>query len=159
MTDFFLVFLGGAWLVVLWPRLRRAKRSTPLFTTERWRRGMELIAPRRGGSGRWIMAPGSSGAADRSARRSFRRTQRRRKRALLAVLATVPVSLIAALLLGGALWEIHLSSYAALAVYVALLVESKRRREESTTKVRSLASRRRPLYEWSASGDFEERRA
>ena len=158
MTDFFLVFLGGAWLAVFWPAARRARRNTPLFTSEGWRRRMQLIAPRTGAAGRWIIAPRSSGASDRAARRSYRRSLHRRKLALLAIAAAVPVTLVVAVAAGDGLWTVHLASYAVLAVYVALLVEAKRARLQSEDNVRSLAHRRRrPTYEWSPSGEFQRR--
>jgi hypothetical protein len=157
LTDLFLMVLVAAWIVALWPAAVRAKRSTPLFTAERWRRRMESIAPRAGRSGRWVMAPQSSGARDRSARRALKALQRRCKRLLIVLAALVPVSLVPALLRGGPLWVLHAASYAVLAVYVALLVETRRRRAEAQSNVRSLAGRRRAAAR--APQAYEERRA
>ncbi|MFN2488404.1 MAG: hypothetical protein ABR529_01430 [Actinomycetota bacterium] len=159
MTDFFLVFLGGAWLVVFWPSVIKAKRSTPLFTAESWRRRMQLMAPRGGApSGRWVVAPRSSGAVDRTVRRSRERSQRRRIRLLVALALSIPTTLVAALVRGGGLWEVHLSTYALLAVYVAVLVEVRRGRDESARKVRALAERR-DAAPADGVGMFAQRRA
>lgn len=144
MTDVFLLVLAAAWLVVLAPAAFRARRHAPLFTSETWRRRMQLIAPpRRHSSGRWVVAPPSSGAADRSARRALARKQQRRKRLLLVLVLLVPASLAAALLRGGELWNLHVASYGAVTVYVAFLVEDRRRRQESLSNLPSLAGRRR----------------
>jgi hypothetical protein len=47
-----------------------------------------------------------------------------------------------ALFSGGGMWEVHLALDASLALYVALLLEGKRRAEERERKVHSMASRR-----------------
>jgi cell division protein FtsB len=158
LTDLFLVFLAAAWLVIFWPAARRAKRRTPLFSAEGWRRRMSLIAPGKG-AGRWVLAPRSSSDSDRSLRRWHRKVQRRRRRILVALLAAVPLTLVAAVFLGGAAWSVHVTTYAVLAVYVAALVEARMRREESAGNVHPLTRRRRPMYEWTAEGHFERREA
>lgn len=99
---------------------------------------MSLIAPRQT-SGRWIVVPESY---DRLARSSFERGQRRRKRLLIGLLVGAGASLFAAIFAGGGMWELHLAVDASLALYVVLLREAKRRREEHSSKVRSLAVRR-----------------
>jgi hypothetical protein len=158
LTDLFLILLATGWLVALGPAAVRARRRTPWFTSQGWRRRMQLIAPRRTvSSGRWVVAPSSSGALDRSARRSRRVRQERRKRALLLIVALVPVSLVAALLRGDWAWSLHAASYALLAVYIAFLAEDRHRRQEGVAKVRALRVRRRERAPMARR--YEERRA
>ena len=142
MTEMFLVLLASAWLVLLGPAALRARRATPLFTSESFRRGLQRMAPASGTNRRWVLAPPSSGAADRSARRAHARRIRRRKAVLLVLAALVPVSLAAAVALSGGWWAMPALAIAALACYVVLLVHARRSRDESLRKVRSLAERR-----------------
>ncbi len=143
MTELFLMILGAAWLVVFVPRALKAKRHTPLFQAATWRQRMRTIAsPRASLTGRWVVAPRSSGAIDRGARRALKKRQQRRKTALLVLVALVPLTLLAALWKGAWLWNVHFGSYAVLAVYIAVLVEQRRVRTDGADKVRALASRR-----------------
>lgn len=158
MTELFLVLLASAWLVLLGPASIRARRATPLFTAERFKRRMQSMAPQNMGSaGRWVLAPPSSGAADRSARRAEVRSRRRRKMLLLVLAAVAVALLVVAIAMSGPWWSAFAGSVACLVVYVVLLVQARKRREESTRKVRSLERRRAgegPLFE-----DLHERRA
>ncbi|MEA2451600.1 MAG: hypothetical protein QOG04_310 [Actinomycetota bacterium] len=104
---------------------------------------MSLIAP-RAGNGRWIVVPESY---DRLAMSSFRKGQRRRTKILIALLAAAAFTGLVGILNGGAAWEVHLAVDASLALYVALLIEAKRRRAEQETKLRSLEARRVPRSE------------
>ena len=157
MTDLFLFVLGAAWLVVFVSTALRAKRRAPLFTAESWRSRMRAIAPPRVSStGRWIVAPRSSGAVDRGARRALKKRVQRRKRLLVVSIALIPLSLLAAVAGGGRWWDLHFASYALVAVYVALLVEERRARTESLGNVRSLAGARRAT---SDRERYAERRA
>lgn len=143
MTVVFLVLLAISWIAVFLPAILRARQTTPMSTAERWRRRMELIAPRHHGprgSGRWIVVPESRSDL---ARASFRRGQRRRRRILELMLGACIGSLGAALVLHGHAWEVQLACDASLALYATLLLEAKRRRRERAEKVRSLEQRRR----------------
>ena len=79
---------------------------------------------------------------DRLAMSSFRRGQRRRTKILIALLAAALLTGIVAVFNGGGSWEVHLAVDLSLGLYVALLIEAKRRRAESVTKLRTLESRR-----------------
>jgi len=138
LTLIFLGLLALAWIAVFLPAALRAKQSAPLTTAERFKRRMNLIAP-RAGNGRWIVVPESY---DRLAMSSFRRGQRRRTKILIALLAAALFTGLVAVFSGGGAWEVHLAVDFSLGLYVALLIEAKRRREESVTKLRSLESRR-----------------
>ena len=118
----------------------RARRSSPLTTTERFKNALEILStPPATTSGRWVVVPENS-----APRRDYGRRRTQRQRALLfhLLLAAVPVTLGSALLAHGAWWEIHIATDFALALYVAFLVEARRRRSERRTKVRSIAAER-----------------
>jgi nucleotide-binding universal stress UspA family protein len=156
VTALFLVFLGCAWVVLLAPGLLRARRSTPVSTSRRFRRSLETIAPRAARTGRWVLAPASSGNADRTARRAFARAQRRRRKLLIAVALCVPALLATALVAKSWWWWAAFGgSVGALAAYVALLVEARKQRARSMRNVRALAGRQRTRSE----SDYAERRA
>jgi hypothetical protein len=138
LTLVFLGLLALAWIAVFLPAAVRARQTAPLSTAERFKRRMSLIAP-RGGVGRWIVVPESH---DRLAATSFRRGQRTRRRILSGLAVASVLTLIVAVFAGGGTWEVHLAVDASLALYVALLLEAKRRREEQVSKLRTLASRR-----------------
>lgn len=134
MTYWFLLLLAAAWIAVFLPAVMRARQNAPLSTAERFRRRMELIAP-RAHSGRWVVVPEDR---ERLHGRSFRKGQRLRRRLLIVLLGASAMSLLAALVAGGAMWEVALAFAASLAVYVVLLLEAKRRRTERVEKVRRL---------------------
>ncbi len=138
MTAFFLVLLALAWIAVFLPAVLRARQNSPLSTAERFRRRMQLMAP-RGRTGRWVVVPEPY---DRLAGRSFRRGQQRRLRIFTTLVAAAGLSGALALFSGGGMWEINLALDASLALYIALLLEAKRRREERERKVHSMAPRR-----------------
>jgi membrane protein implicated in regulation of membrane protease activity len=139
LTFVFLGLLALAWIAVFLPAALRARRTAPLSTAERFKRRMSLIAP-RAGHGRWIVVPESYA---RLAKGSFRRGQERRKKILIALLGAAAFTGVVAFFAGGAAWEVHLASDASLALYVALLIEAKRRRDEQGSKLRSIETRRR----------------
>jgi hypothetical protein len=140
LTLVFLAALAVAWIAVILPALLRARQTTPLSAAERFKRRMQLIAPKPA-RGRWVVVPESR---NRLAKASLKRGQRRRIRILVWLLAVVGLSAVAALINGG-LWEAHLLADASLTVYCALLLEAKKRRLERLTKVRPLR-RREPEY-------------
>ena len=150
VTTIFLVVLALAWAGVFLPAVWRASQRTPLKSSERFARRMNLIAP-PGGLGRIA----GSGRRYRGGRRlivsrhagrklpSYRRSQRQRTRILLILGALVPLSAMAAALVqGDGWWEIHIACDFSFALYVALLLEAKKRREERLRKVRPLAERK-----------------
>ena len=138
LTLIFLGLLALAWMAVFLPAVLRARQSAPLTTAERFKRRMSLIAP-RAGSGRWIVVPESY---DRLAKSSYRRRQQRRTKVLIALLAAAILTGVVAIFSGGGAWEVHLAVDLSLGLYVALLIEAKRRRVENGMKLRSLESRR-----------------
>ena len=137
MTYWFLLVLALAWIAVFLPAAMRARQNAPLSTSERFRRRMELIAP-RASAGRWVVVPESE---DRLAGRSFRKGQRTRRRILAFLVGAAVLSVGAAIFAGGALWELSLAFGLSLALYVSLLLEGKKRRDERTKKVRRLQAR------------------
>ena len=139
LTAIFLVALATAWVAVLVPAVIRARNNTPLWSSERFRRGLQVMAPPAyGGSGRWVITPRQE---DRRVRRSYRDVQRRRSR-LLAWLLLVCLMTGGAAAWRGGWWEIHVGSDLALGLYVVALLEIKRRRVERVRKVSPLAGRR-----------------
>ncbi|MEA2477176.1 MAG: hypothetical protein QOC87_1375 [Actinomycetota bacterium] len=75
---------------------------------------------------------------DRLARASFRRGQRRRTRILLFLVSAVVTSMIVAIVAGAGWWDTQIALDFSLAIYAALLIEAKRRREERFAKVRTI---------------------
>ncbi|HEY7875581.1 MAG TPA: hypothetical protein VIG64_10725 [Actinomycetota bacterium] len=148
MTVAFLVALAAAWIAVFLPAIRRARQTTPLSTSERWRRRMELIAPRHAASrtrGRWVVVPESRKSL---ARDSWRRGQRTRRRIFELMIGAVIGSLVAALLWDtDNAWLVQAGCDLSLALYVSLLVEAKRRRQQRFVRMRRRTRRRavRPM--------------
>lgn len=141
MTVWFLVIVGLAWVGVFFPAAIRARETTPLTAAKRFKRGMDLIAPQvpaRGG--RWVVVPG---ARQQAAAHAFARSQARRRAILKALLVVTVVAGPLGLVFGGALGTLALLSSVSLAFYVALLLGTKRQREERSAKVKELTQPRR----------------
>ena len=135
MTLFFLVLLGLAWVAVFLPAAARARQGTPLSTSERFRRRMQLIAPPPASSrGRWIVVPEST---DRLAYASYRRGQDRRRRIFLVLLSATSLSFFLSMVTGG-MWAVTVAIAFSLAAYVVLLIGVKRRSQDIRTKIRPL---------------------
>jgi hypothetical protein len=152
LNDLFLLFLGIAWLLVLWSAAVRARRNTPLSTATRFRSKMRLIAPKAARAGRWILTPQSS---RRPSRPSHARNLRRRKQMFVALLLAAPLTAAPAAFWSGALWLVHVAADCALAGYVVFLLATKRRRQEAAS-MRAMA--RGPEVDFTVP-IYEERRA
>ena len=87
-------------------------------------------------SGRWVIVPYSDERVRQRA--AVKKAQHRRRRMLVLLIAAVFLSGVAAVLRGQPWLEIQLMLDGALLFYVALLHETKRRREERVNKVRTL---------------------
>jgi hypothetical protein len=144
LTVFFLIALAILWVAVLVPAMLRARASTPLSSTQRFRARMDLIAPPGPRAGRWIVVLNGAGNGKSSsilrAQRHARSVRRRRRFLVLLVLAAVG-TLAAAFARRGGWWEVHAAVDAGLVLYVGILVAAKRRHTERRAKVRTL---RRP---------------
>lgn len=128
MTLLFLVVLAMAWAAVFIPAAVRARQQAPVSSTERFKRGMGVLAsPQRG---RWIIAPGAS---DRARRRVLRR---RRSFFTALVIATAASFVIA--LVRPSLWDLNLLFVAALVTYVVVLIALKRQEEQTHRKIARL---------------------
>jgi hypothetical protein len=138
LTAFFLGLLALAWIAVFLPAVLRARQNSPISTAERFRRLMRVMAP-PGHTGRWVVVPDPYESQES---RSHRRVQRRRLRIFMFLIAASGLSGAIALLSGGGMWEVNLAFDASLALYIALLLEVKRQREERERKVRRISSRR-----------------
>ena len=91
-----------------------------------------MVAPR---AGRWVVVP----RADKPrGPRLTKGAHKMRRVLLLLLLGAAGVSGVVAVLVRGQAIEVHLVIDAALAFYVALLMELKRRRDEKAAKVRPL---------------------
>ncbi len=98
---------------------------------------MSLLAP-KSSTARYVLVPARS---DRLARAAYQRARVRRIRILAGLAVAAPASGIVALFAGGSMWEVHIAFDVSLALYVALLIEAKRRRQERLTKVEPLGPR------------------
>jgi hypothetical protein len=138
VTAFFLGLLALAWIAVFLPAVLRARQNSPISTAERFRRLMRVMAP-HARTGRWVVVPEPH---ESQASRSHRRGQQRRLHIFVSLVAAAGLSGAVALLAGGGMWEVNLALDASLALYVSLLLEAKRRREERERKVHTMATRR-----------------
>ena len=87
--------------MVFIPAVRRARQGTPLKSSQRFARRMQMIAPRRSAKG------GRRLIVSKEAGRyviSHRKSQRQRTRILVASGLLVPASAIAAFVAGGGGW-------------------------------------------------------
>lgn len=98
---------------------------------------MSLLAPKSAQT-RYVLVPARS---DRLARAAYQKQRLRRIRILAFLAAAAPLSGLVALFTGGSMWEVHIAFDFSLVLYVALLVEAKRRRQERLTKVEPLGRR------------------
>lgn len=144
MTGFFLAFLTIAWLAIVVPAGLRARETTPFSTAERFKRRMQLIAP-RAYNGRWVVVPAPR---EELAKVQFRRHQARRRRILYGLVLATVASTMAAFVVGGVMVQVTLSSCGCLTIYVSLLIEAKRRHEERRMKVRSIDEHRIHAQSW-----------
>ena len=138
MTFVFLGLLALAWIAIFLPAMLRARAEAPLWTAERFKRKMDALAPR---GGRWIVIPTPG---ERLHAQALRRRQGRLKAILVGLLVAVGLTFVAALVAGGAAWELHLATIGATGLYLVWLREAKRRRSERARKVRPIARRERP---------------
>ena len=151
LTALFLGALVLAWIAVFLPAALRARQDAPLSSAEGWRRRMSLLAP-KSAQPRYVLVPARS---DRLARAAYQKHRLRRIRILAVLAVAAPLSGIVAMLAGGSMWEVHIAFDLSLALYVALLVQARRRREERLTKVEPLGRRDvASLYD----DDFEDLR-
>ena len=139
LTLWFLAFLAGASLAICIPAGVRARRNSPYSATQLFKKRMSLVAPRSRG-GRWVIVPDNH---DLALERMAIRQARRRRRTIAAVLVLAALGTgVWALIEKGIATEIHLVTDAVLVFYIALISETKRRRNERTAKVRPLPPRR-----------------
>ena len=140
MTATFLALLIVSWIAVFLPAALRAKHSTPLATSNRWRKRMAVMAP-TGMPGRWVVVPRPRGEGE-EVRSSYYRSQRQRRHLFVFLIAATVISgAFAVALRTASLWEVHLAFAGSLALYVLLLIRVKRQREERARKVESLRTR------------------
>lgn len=143
MPFFFLGILALAWMTVLLPAALRARQNGPMSSAQRFRRGMDLIAPSTpAGAGRWVMVPKAAGY--RTGRSARQRRLERRRRTLTGLLWCTTIVLPAGLITGGVMRTVGYVASVALVSYVALLIGIKRREQEARLKVHSIEDRRRP---------------
>jgi len=138
VTRLFLAFLGVAWVGIFLPAALRARRRTPLPSAEGFKRKQASLNA-RSAPGRWVLVPQSGDGRVEAVRR---RTQAHRRRMFVALLLASVLSAVVAALRGGALWEVHLALDACLGIYVALLIDARKRRSEPSKKVSQLQHRR-----------------
>ena len=121
-----------AWIAVFLPAAVRVRRQTPTTTTEVFKRRMKLIAP---------MDAGGTQVRRKAVTRLSLIRKRNALTLLLGVITTgVLVSGVLSLLLGGAMWEVHLSLLAALGLYLGGLLELKRKLVIGNRRVRAIAA-------------------
>lgn len=133
MTLVFFIILTIAWLVIFFPKVVRARRSSPLPAADLFKKRLELLAPRPADRGRWVMVP----QAPEAARTARRRSRERRKRVLHGSLLLCAATFAAALA-GISSWMWFLGALAFLVTYVVLLVGLRRQQQSAVGKVAPL---------------------
>ena len=130
LTTFFLVVLGAAWMFFVLPSARRASAAKPLPSAERFKAGMKSMAP-----GILISLPVAQAEPEPAGK------SRTRRRDILVFLGAGFVFSGAAAVLSGGAWPL-LSAFAGLfLLYVALLVEMRRRELDKRARIRAAAAR------------------
>lgn len=106
---------------------------------------MELLSPRLGEEGRWVVVPGSVRAHPSSQLRALKRRNRmrRRRRFFSLLLWGSAITLLSALIGGPVGWPVHIAMDVLLAGYAAFLIGSRRKALERAHKVRPLRGRAR----------------
>src|SRR5687768_4050499 len=142
------------WVVVCLPAFnRKVREQSPIASTRLFKRGLELIGSE--GHGRFVrefgrppqnrspFAPAES--VDVSAGSSKGFAVRRIPTLLLCTLVAGALATgVVALVKGGSMWEVHLATLGALAIFISLLMEEKHRKLERKRKVRTLKAH--PAY-------------
>jgi hypothetical protein len=142
------VVLAGVWGAFLFPEVFASRKEAPLNTTEEFGRWTSKLASVQGRTAR---------RRNRAVLEVHRNRVLARRRIMLVVLLLAAVgTLVAALMTGSTtLLYIHIAVDAAVACYVAMLVQIKQRRrmelaqlgetevaqDESSTRIRVVASR------------------
>ena len=167
MAAAFFLVLVLAWVVVCLPAFnRKVREQSPLMSTRLFKRGLELIGSE--GHGRFVrefgrppvnrspFAPPESASTGAGASKGL--AVRRIPTLLLCTLvAGVVATGVMALAKGGSMWEVHLATLGALAIFVSLLMEEKHRKLERKRKVRTL--RAHPAYRARRLGAAEAEQA
>jgi ABC-type transport system involved in cytochrome bd biosynthesis fused ATPase/permease subunit len=143
-----LVLLVLLWAALLIPSALRSRTGSPHATVGGFERAMDVLkTPSHRSGSRQLLVPGDAGRivdhvgiAPAEEPRPFRREDPRvqtRRTWFQRLLAGTVVSLVLAVLFGGALWAVALLSVAATATYVVLL----RRWKVQADQVRSVVRR------------------
>ena len=124
MTALFMVVLVLAWLVVFLPSTTRARHRAPLTSTERFKRDLETIAfPRH------PLALAMSLSPQRSLN-----VRALRLCLFLFMCGCVTLTFAGFFVRGGSVLEAHLLADAALLLYVAWLLEEKKKRPRRVSR-------------------------
>ncbi|HVL65008.1 MAG TPA: hypothetical protein VM573_07560 [Actinomycetota bacterium] len=148
LTGLFLGLLALAWLCVFAPAVLRARRETPFRSSERFRASLETIRP---SGARYMILPEGDRRPATSYRRALleRRRIARRRRVFNLLLGLSALSALNALLSGPGGLTLHLFADAVLGVYVAYLIEARRRVAERVTKVHRISAPRREAFRFT----------
>lgn len=136
------------WAAVLLPSALRSRRETdPLITVGGFTQAMAVLRGRP--DGREIMVPGQPerivGHADRGARPAPRPAPSRRsgllarrRQLFVRLLATTGVTFVLAVVVGGLLWPLFVTTVVALGGYVAMLRHFKLEADQARAVVRTI---------------------
>lgn len=136
-----LIILAAAWAAVLLPpRLQSRRLTRPSASVVDFRQQLAVL--QRAGD---PFAAGPSGRRPLPRPNGMTRLEatRRRRDVFLTLLAASALTLLLALVAGGAVWLLHLTVDALLLGFTALLMERQQRRLEAQAKVRRLPTERR----------------
>lgn len=146
-----LVVLVLLWAALLIPSALRSRTGSPHVTVGGFERAMDVLkTPAQRSTGRELLVPGDAGRIvdhvgidPAEEPRPFRREDPRveaRRTWFLRLLAGTGVSVVLAVVFGGALWAVAILSLLATGAYVALLRRWKLQADQVRSVVRKLES-------------------
>lgn len=138
MNGALVLLLALLWALILLPGALRSRRSSPTTSVGTFERAMGVLARDAREEGRHVYVPrDAERIVDDRARRRQEVVERRRK-AFVRLLASVGVTLPAAIVVGGAAWLLFAGTVGGLAAYVVLLRRWKVQSDEAAEVVRRL---------------------
>jgi hypothetical protein len=138
VTIVVLIILAVIWAAVLLPPwLQNRSENRPADSISTFQKQLSVLE-RRSGGGTVMALHGAGRRAPVSVGMSRSDARRRRREVLFTLVGAAVITLALALVLGGAVWAIHIGVDLILGFYVVLLAQAQQRVTERQAKVRYL---------------------